>query len=105
LTAGEFDRGLHQGPAEPVRAAVGRHVELLDVALERVLPRRGAEAQHDQSVGAVPLEQDGDLVDGEQRPDALGDRARPRRRVVELGACAASSGAPAATRPAPSTAC
>jgi drug/metabolite transporter (DMT)-like permease len=63
--AGGVHRGLHQRPPESLPAPLGDHVELLQVAVERVGPDRGPEPEHCQPVRLASAEQDRDVAGGE----------------------------------------
>jgi photosystem II stability/assembly factor-like uncharacterized protein len=84
LAASELDRRLHQRPPESLTAPVGDHVELRQVALERLRPDRWAEAKNRQSLRLASSEEHRDLAGGEELPDALGQGARAGRGLAEL---------------------
>jgi hypothetical protein len=50
LLARDLHRGFHERAADAFTASVGHHVELGQVALERLHPDRFAEAQHGEPV-------------------------------------------------------
>jgi hypothetical protein len=83
--ASKLERGLHQRTPESLPAPVGSHVELRQVALERLRPDSRAAAQHREPVRPGSSDEHRDLPFGEELPHALGELARGGRDVVELG--------------------
>jgi hypothetical protein len=76
---------IHQRAPDPAAAFVRDHVQLRQVALERLDPDRPAKAQDGDAVRLVPRQEDDRVSSREQLTDPRRDLLRARREVLVLG--------------------